>query len=109
VSRVVECLTQEIVYSETEMRAGRPQAATKHDVLKAIHDYKTTSASKIANHLSVARATVYRRLQQTSASEINEALGIVCEAELKPAQMPLFYVFARFYSFHFNRPLPSLG
>jgi DNA-binding phage protein len=87
VSWVVECLTQEALSSENEARVGRPEAATKQQVLKAIHDYKTTSASKLAKQLCVARATIYRRLQPASASEISEALGIVNEAELKPAEM----------------------
>jgi integrase len=84
---MIECLTQEAFSLENETRTGRPQAATKQDVLKAIHDYKTTSAAQLANHLGVARATVYRRLQQISANEINEAIGMFHEAELKPAQM----------------------
>jgi integrase len=92
--RVIKCLTQGLLPNETEARAGRPQAATKQDVLKAIHDYKTTSASKLAKQLSVARATVYRRLQEINANEISQALGIIREAELKPAQMQ-YAVFQR--------------
>jgi len=84
---MVECLTQKAFSLENEKRTGRPQAATKQEVLKAIHDYKTTNAAQLAKHLGVARATVYRRLQQTSANEINEALGKFFDAELKPAQM----------------------
>jgi integrase len=88
VKRVSKCLTKrEILPSETEKRAGRPQATTKQNVLEAIHDYKTTSATQLANHLNVARATVYRRLQQINKNEIHQALGIIQESELKPAQM----------------------
>jgi len=84
---VIKCLPQETLSIENEAHAGRPQAATKQDVLKAIRDCKTTSASKLAKHLGVGRATIYRRLQQTNANEISEALGIILEAELEPAQM----------------------
>jgi len=84
---MIECLTQETFSLENEKRTGRPQTATKQDVIKAIRDHKTTSATEIARHLAVGRATVYRRLKQINAYEINEALGIIHEAELKPAQM----------------------
>ena len=84
---MVECLTQQFFSLETQKRAGRQQAATKQDVLNAIHNHKTTSATEIAKHLNVARATVYRRLQQISPSEISVALGVVHETELNPAQM----------------------
>jgi integrase len=87
VSYVVECLSQKIYLFRSETRAGRPQAATKQQVLKAIHSHKTTSASELANHLNVTRTTIYRRLQKISPNEINEALGIIFEEELKPAQM----------------------
>jgi len=84
---VVECLTQQALHIKKDVRAGRPEAATKQQVLQAIHDWKTTSATEIARQLNVARATVYRRLQHVSAREISEALGIIREAELKPAEM----------------------
>jgi hypothetical protein len=78
---MVECLSQKIYLAKSVTRMGRPQAATKQYVLQAIHNHKTTSPSKLAAYLNVTRATIYRRLQQISANEISEALGIICEEE----------------------------
>ena len=54
------CLKQqEKLPSETETRRERSKATTKQDVLKAVHDYKTTRAKKLANHLNVGCAIYF--------------------------------------------------
>jgi integrase len=67
--------------------SGRPRAADKAAVLQAIHDSITVSPSELAKSLNVGRATVYRRMREINQQEIDQALGIITEGELKPSEM----------------------
>jgi len=67
--------------------SGRPRAVDKAAVLQVIHDTVTISPSELAKSLNVARATVYRRMKEINQEEIDQALGIITEGELKPAEM----------------------
>ena len=75
--------------------SGRPRAADKAAVLQAIHDSVTISPSELAKSLNVARATVYRRMKEINQEEIDQALGIITEGELKPSEME-WELFKRF-------------
>jgi integrase len=70
-----------------ERMSGRPQAADKAAVLQVIHDTITTSPSELAKSLNVGRSTVYRRMKEIKQEEIDQALGIIIEGELKPSEM----------------------
>jgi len=67
--------------------SGRPRAVDKAAVLQVIHDTVTVSPSELAKSLNVARATVHRRMKEIKQEEIDQALGIITEGELKPAEM----------------------
>jgi len=67
--------------------SGRPRAVDKAAVLQVIHDCVTVSPSELAKSLNVNRATVYRRMKEIKQEEIDQALGIITEGELKPAEM----------------------
>jgi integrase len=75
--------------------SGRPRAANKAAVLQAIHDSVTVSPSELAKSLNVDRATVYRRMKEINQEEIDQALGIITEGELKPSEME-WELFKRF-------------
>jgi len=75
--------------------SGRPRAVDKAAVLQAIHDSVTVSPSELAKSLNVGRSTVYRRMNEIKQEEIDQALGIITEGELKPAEME-WGVFRRF-------------
>jgi integrase len=67
--------------------SGRPRVVDKTAVLRVIHDTVTISPSELAKSLNVARATVYRRMKEINQEEIDQALGLIEEGELKPAEM----------------------
>ena len=67
--------------------SGRPRVVDKVALLQVIHDTVTVSPSELAKSLNVARATVYRIMKEISQEEIDQALGIITEGELKPAEM----------------------
>jgi integrase len=67
--------------------SGRPRAVDKAAVLQVIHDTVTVSPSELAKSLNVGRSTVYRRMKEINQEEIDQALGIITEGELKPAEM----------------------
>jgi len=73
---------------------GRPRATDKAAVLQAIHDQVTTSPTELAKNLNVNRATIHRRLQEIKQEEINQALGVITEGNLKPAETD-FTVFCK--------------
>lgn len=75
--------------------SGRPRAIDKQAVLQVIHDSLTVSPSELAKSLNVARATVYRRMKEINQEEIDQALGIITEGELKPSEME-WELFKRF-------------
>jgi integrase len=66
--------------------SGRPRAVDKAAVLQAIHDGITVSPSELAKSLNVGRSTVYRRMREINQQEIDQALGIITEGELKPSE-----------------------
>jgi integrase len=76
--------------------SGRPRAADKAAILQAIHEYKVTSPYKIAEKLNCGKSTIYRRLEQISQNEIDEALGLVSEAGTLKSAEEEWDVFRRF-------------
>jgi 8-oxo-dGTP pyrophosphatase MutT (NUDIX family) len=87
VACVVECLTQEVLSSENETQAGRPEAATKQQVLKTIHDYKTTSANKME--------AIYREIKEETSLEID--IGKVVYIYTNRDQIPVRQTFQAVY------------
>jgi len=75
--------------------SGRPRAVDKAAILQVIHDAVTVSPSELAKSLNVGRSTVYRRMKEIKQEEIDQALGIITEGELKPSEME-WHVFRRF-------------
>jgi DNA-binding XRE family transcriptional regulator len=67
--------------------SGRPRAVDKTTVLQVIRDSMTVSPSELAKTLNVNRATIYRRMKEIKQEEIDQALGIITDGELKPAEM----------------------
>jgi len=67
--------------------SGRPRVIDKAAVLQVIHDSVTISPSELAKNLNVARATVYRRMKEINQEEIDQALGMITDGDLKPAEM----------------------
>ena len=51
-------------------------AVTKEEVLKAIHDFKTTSAKELSEILEAPGADVYVFLGELTQAEISRALGV---------------------------------
>ena len=82
--------------------SGRPKAATKQEVLRVIHDNVTVSASELAKSLNVGKATVYRRLQEISQQEIDQALGVNESSKLTPAEkeFKVFYTIPKVKEFY---------
>lgn len=66
--------------------SGRPRVIDKAAVLQVIHDRVTTSPSELAKNLNVDRATVYRRMKEINQEEIDQALGVIAEGDLKPTE-----------------------
>jgi Mn-dependent DtxR family transcriptional regulator len=51
-------------------------AVTKEEVLKAIHDFKTTSAKEISEKLDISIASVYAVLANLTQADLSQALGV---------------------------------
>ena len=67
--------------------SGIPRVIDKVAVLQVIHDRVTKSPSELVKNLNVDRATVYRRMKEINQEEIDQALGVITEGDLKPADM----------------------
>jgi integrase len=67
--------------------SGRPRAVDKATILQTIHESVTISPSELAKSLNVGRSTIYRRMKEINQEELDQALGIITEGELKPAEL----------------------
>jgi hypothetical protein len=59
-----------------ESKKNQASAVTKEEVLKAIREFKTTSARELSAILEVPGADVYVILGEVTQVEISRALGV---------------------------------
>lgn len=59
-----------------ENKNNQPRAVTKEEVLKAMREYRTTSARELSEILEISGADIYVILGELTQAEISHALGV---------------------------------